>query len=146
MAHIGLLPQTAAAQGGFKVQGKEVAAAKQLLIDAKAVQEAGAYAVVIEMIGSELARLVTGSLDIPTIGIGAGVHCDGQVLVAPDMLGLDSGFKPRFVKAYADLSTVIEDAFAEFHREVQERAFPDAERSFKTPQATLDALTGAAES
>ena len=98
IAHIGLLPQTAAGQSGFKVQGREIAAAKQLLRDAKAVAEAGAIAIVVELVPFELAERITKLVSVPTIGIGAGVHCDGQVLVANDMLGADDRFKPRFLK------------------------------------------------
>lgn len=141
MAHIGLLPQTATIQGGFKVQGRDLAAASQLLADAKAVTEAGAYAVVIEMVGAELSRLITDSILVPTIGIGAGVHCDGQVLVAPDMLGMDDRFQPRFLKQYAHLSETILGAFTTFASDVRNRTYPDAEHSFKTPKSTLEALS-----
>lgn len=145
MAHIGLLPQTATVQGGFKVQGRDLAAARQLLADAQAVTEAGAFAVVIEMVGAELSRMITESVPVPTIGIGAGVHCDGQVLVAPDMLGMDDRFQPRFLKPYAHLSGTIRDAFSAFASDVRNRTYPDAEHSFKTPRATLEALAGEGE-
>ena len=129
VAHIGLLPQTAAAQGGFKVQGREIAAARQVLRDAEAVTEAGAIAVVLELIPSELAERVTRSVPIPTIGIGAGVHCDGQVLVSHDLLGLFERFTPKFVKKYADLHAEMQKAFSEYIADVQAQQFPAAEHS-----------------
>lgn len=140
VAHIGLLPQTAAAQSGFKVQGREIAAARQLLRDATAVVEAGAIAVVLELIPSELAERVTRSVPIPTIGIGAGVHCDGQVLVANDMLGADDRFQPRFLKTYADLAGTIRGAFTAYAADVRERAYPTPKHSFGLPDETRAAL------
>jgi 3-methyl-2-oxobutanoate hydroxymethyltransferase len=140
IAHIGLLPQTAIGQGGFKVQGKDEAAARQLIADAQAVTEAGAFAIVVELVGAQLAERITNAVPIPTIGIGAGVHCDGQVLVAPDMLGMDNQFQPRFLKTYADLNATIEVAFAAYARDVRRGAYPDASHSFKTPSNTVDAL------
>ena len=110
-AHIGLTPQSINAFGGFKVQGKSEAAAKKLLEDAKAVEEAGAYSVVIEGVPAKIAALITEQLHIPTIGIGAGKDCDGQVLVYQDMLGMFSDFTPKFVKRYANIGEVMKEAF-----------------------------------
>jgi len=140
IAHIGLLPQTAAGQSGFKVQGREIAAAKQLLRDAKAVAEAGAIAIVVELVPSELAERITKLVSIPTIGIGAGVHCDGQVLVANDMLGADDRFKPRFLKTYADLAGTIRGAFSAYAEDVRTRAYPTPKHSFGLPEETAAAL------
>jgi 3-methyl-2-oxobutanoate hydroxymethyltransferase len=140
VAHIGLLPQTAGLDGGYRVQGRDAAAARRLMADAQAVVEAGAFAVVIELVGAELAGRITASVPIPPIGIGAGVECDGQVLVAPDMLGVDGRFRPRFLKTYADLSGTITAAFSAYANDVRSRAYPDADHSFKTPPAALAAL------
>jgi 3-methyl-2-oxobutanoate hydroxymethyltransferase len=140
MAHIGLLPQTAIFEDGFRAQGKDADGARQLLEDAVAVQEAGAYATVIELVGAELSGLISSRLTIPTIGIGAGQRCDGQVLVAADMLGMDDTFKPRFVKLYANLGATIEQAFSAYVEEVRSGSFPGPEHVFKTPAATLAAI------
>ncbi|HET7054874.1 MAG TPA: 3-methyl-2-oxobutanoate hydroxymethyltransferase, partial [Thermomicrobiales bacterium] len=140
VAHIGLLPQTAGLDGGYRVQGKDEAAVRQLMADAQAVVAAGAFAVVIELVGAELAGRITASTPIPTIGIGAGVECDGQVLVAPDMLGMDERFRPRFLKTYSDLSGTITAAFSAYASDVRTRAYPDAAHSFKTPPAALAVL------
>ena len=118
-AHIGLTPQSINAFGGFKVQGKSEAAAKKLLEDAKAVEEAGAFAVVIEGVPAKIAALITEQLHIPTIGIGAGKDCDGQVLVYQDMLGMFSDFTPKFVKRYANIGEVMKEAFQNYIKEVQ---------------------------
>ena len=131
VAHIGLTPQSVNALGGFKVQGRSDAAAEQLLRDARAVAEAGAFCVVLEMVPAELAKMVTDELDIPTIGIGAGVDCDGQVLVCNDLLGFDSSFKPRFVKRFAELEQVMVGATADYVAEVKERSFPTEAHSFQ---------------
>jgi 3-methyl-2-oxobutanoate hydroxymethyltransferase len=143
VAHIGLLPQTATVQGGFKVQGKDVRAARQMIEDARVVTEAGAFAIVIEMVGAQLAGRITSSVAIPTIGIGAGVDCDGQVLVAPDMLGMDDRFRPRFLKTYANLNETIQSAFSAYAGDVRSRTYPDDSHSFKTPADTLAALDSA---
>jgi 3-methyl-2-oxobutanoate hydroxymethyltransferase len=143
VAHIGLLPQTATVQGGFKVQGKDVQAARQMIEDARVVTEAGAFAIVIEMVGAQLAGRITSSVAIPTIGIGAGVDCDGQVLVAPDMLGMDDRFRPRFLKTYANLNETIQSAFSAYAGDVRSRNYPDDPHSFKTPADTLAALDSA---
>jgi 3-methyl-2-oxobutanoate hydroxymethyltransferase len=131
MAHIGLTPQSVHAMGGFKVQGREAAEAERLKDDALAVQEAGAYSVVIEGVPMDLAAEISSSLTIPTIGIGAGIGCDGQVLVINDLLGLDEGFKPRFVKRYATLHSTIVDAVQDYLSEVRQGSFPDEAHSFR---------------
>ena len=130
MAHIGFTPQSENALGGFRVQGRG-AGAEQLLTDAHAVQEAGAFAVVMEMVPAEIAGQVTKELSIPTIGIGAGVDCDAQVLVWPDMAGLTGGRVPKFVKKYADLRGQLLEAAREYATEVREGVFPGPEHSFE---------------
>jgi 3-methyl-2-oxobutanoate hydroxymethyltransferase len=130
MAHIGFTPQSEHALGGFRVQGRG-AGAEQLLADAHAVQDAGAFAVVMEMVPAEIAGQVTKELTIPTIGIGAGVDCDAQVLVWPDMAGLTSGRVPKFVKKYADLRAQLLAAAQEYATEVREGVFPGPEHSFE---------------
>ncbi|MGY1751099.1 3-methyl-2-oxobutanoate hydroxymethyltransferase [Modestobacter sp. SYSU DS0511] len=130
MAHIGFTPQSEHALGGFRVQGRG-AGAEQLLADARAVQEAGAFAVVLEMVPAAIAGQVTAELAIPTIGIGAGPDCDAQVLVWPDMAGLTGGRVPRFVKKYADLRAELLRAAREYAAEVRTGAFPTAEHSFE---------------
>ena len=145
MGHLGLLPQSVHALGGFKVQGKGEAAEKQLLHDAKALEEAGVYAIVLEAIPAELARRVTESVSVPTIGIGAGPHCDGQVLVGYDLLGMYSEFKPKFVKRFAEGGKVVVDAMRSYVAEVQSGAFPAPEHTFGAPKerAALLEHTGA---
>jgi 3-methyl-2-oxobutanoate hydroxymethyltransferase len=130
MAHVGFTPQSEHALGGFRVQGRG-AGAEQLLADARAVQDAGAFAVVLEMVPAEIAAQVTKELTIPTIGIGAGVDCDAQVLVWPDMAGLTGGRVPRFVKKYADLRGELLRAAREYADEVRSGAFPGPEHSFE---------------
>lgn len=130
VGHIGLTPQSVHAMGGFKVQGREAEAADRILADALAVQDAGAFCVVLEMVPAELAARITATLAIPTIGIGAGAGCDGQVLVYNDLLGMDQRFKPRFVKRYADLEAVVKDAVATYVSEVKSGAFPAPEHTF----------------
>jgi 3-methyl-2-oxobutanoate hydroxymethyltransferase len=118
--------------GGFKVQGKDDKSRKRLIEDAQAVEEAGAYAIVLEAIPVDLAKDITGMLSIPTIGIGAGPHCDGQVLVMHDILGLTFGRRPKFVKQYADLTAAAAAAVGEFITEVREGRFPTAEFTYET--------------
>lgn len=130
MAHIGLTPQSIHRMGGYRVQGKKEEQAEQLLNDALAVEAAGAFAVVLEGIPQKLARTITGRLCIPTIGIGAGPECDGQVLVLHDILGLCEKYSPKFVKRYADLSTVITDAVNAYIAEVKTGEFPTEAHSF----------------
>ena len=130
MAHVGFTPQSEHALGGYRVQGRG-AGAEQLLADAHAAQDAGAFAVVLEMVPAEIAAQVTKDLSIPTIGIGAGVDCDAQVLVWPDMAGLTSGRVPRFVKKYADLRAELLRAAQEYADEVRTGVFPGPEHSFE---------------
>jgi 3-methyl-2-oxobutanoate hydroxymethyltransferase len=130
MGHIGLTPQSVNLLGGFGVQGRGEENAKKLLRDAKALEEAGCYAVVLEMVPRELAAKITASLTIPTIGIGAGNGCDGQVLVCYDALGMNPDFTPKFLKRYANLYEVIGDAVRNYAAEVKSGAFPDEEHSF----------------
>ena len=130
MGHVGLTPQSVHQLGGFRVQGKEEAQKDKLLRDAKHLEEAGAYAVVLESIPQDLACDITRSLKIPTIGIGAGVGCDGQVLVIYDLLGMDPQFKPKFLKRYAALSETIQTAVKTYARDVREEKFPTEEHSF----------------
>jgi 3-methyl-2-oxobutanoate hydroxymethyltransferase len=130
VGHIGLTPQSIHRMGGFRVQGKKEEQARQLLADARAVQEAGAFALVLEGIPADLGRRITESVTIPTIGIGAGVHCDGQVLVIHDILGLCEKYSPKFVKKYADVSGIIRGGIEDYIREVKAGEFPDDEHSF----------------
>jgi 3-methyl-2-oxobutanoate hydroxymethyltransferase len=140
MAHIGLTPQTASMLGGFKVQGKDLASARRLLEDALALEEAGAFCVLMECVPAPLARVITEKLKVPTIGIGAGPYCDGQVLVFHDLVGLFDRFLPRFVKQYARLQEEIDRALAAFAREVAEGAFPGPEHSFGMNEEILKEL------
>ena len=130
MGHIGLTPQSIHQMGGYKVQGKMEEQRRKILEDALAVEEAGAFSLVLECIPVELAQEITEQLSIPTIGIGAGVHCDGQVLVIHDLLGLLGDFRPKFVKRYVDLISVISQAVGTYITEVREGAFPSDEQSF----------------
>ncbi len=130
MGHLGLTPQSVHAFGGFKVQAKDEEAAAELEREALALQEAGCYTLVLEGIPAPLAKRVSAALRIPTIGIGAGVGCDGQVLVIQDLLGLDDGFKPKFVKRFAELAGTVREALNDYAREVRERSFPGDENSF----------------
>jgi 3-methyl-2-oxobutanoate hydroxymethyltransferase len=130
MGHVGLTPQSVHAMGGFRVQGKREEEAQRVLSDAKAVAESGAYAIVLEGIPSELASRITAELPIPTIGIGAGPHCDGQVLVCYDLLGLTAERVPRFVKQYDSFFARGSAAMARFKQDVQSGEFPSAEHSF----------------
>jgi 3-methyl-2-oxobutanoate hydroxymethyltransferase len=130
MAHIGLTPQSIHRMGGYRVQGKMEAQADQLLRDALAVEEAGAFAVVLEGIPQQLAQRITAELAIPTIGIGAGPHCDGQVLVIHDILGLCEKYAPKFVKKYADVAAVVTDAVTRYIAEVKGGEFPTQGHSF----------------
>ena len=129
MAHIGLTPQSVNTLGGYKVVGRE-GEAESVMEDARAIEAAGAFAVVLEKVPVGLAARITQSLEIPTIGIGAGAQCDGQVLVVDDMLGLFTDFRPKFVKRYAELGTAADAAIAEFAAEVRSRAFPGGEHGF----------------
>jgi 3-methyl-2-oxobutanoate hydroxymethyltransferase len=144
MGHIGLTPQSVHKMGGYLVQGRDEDSAKRLYRDALALQDAGCYALVLEGVPLELAQEITGALSIPTLGIGAGVHCDGQVLVCYDLLGLNPDFKPKFVKRYADLYGTTRTAAETFFSEVRAEAFPDENHSFKSKTIRLVASNPAA--
>lgn len=130
LGHVGLTPQSVHQLGGYKIQGKTVSAREALLQDALALEDSGAFALVLEGIPAELAQVITERLKIPTIGIGAGPHCDGQVLVLQDLLGLNTDFKPKFVKTYSNLSDQVKDAVHQFSTEVRASRFPTKEHSF----------------
>ena len=130
MGHLGLTPQTAGQLGGFKVQGRDLESARKLLLDAKALAEAGVFAIVLECVPGTLAGIVTRAVAVPTIGIGAGPECDGQVLVINDLLGLYERLAPSFVKKYADLAPQIREAVAAYRDEVRAGAYPAAEHTF----------------
>lgn len=145
MGHLGLTPQSIHAMGGFKVQARESEAALALAADAKALQHAGCFAIVLEGVPDSVAKMVTDSLDIPTIGIGAGRHCDGQVLVWHDLLGIEDRVAPKFVRRYADLKTASVDAISAYAADVRSGAFPDESESYhlSAEQAEALALYGA---
>jgi 3-methyl-2-oxobutanoate hydroxymethyltransferase len=143
MGHVGLTPQSVHAMGGFKVQGKGENAALRLLADARALEEAGAYAIVLEAIPPDLAEEVTSMLSIPTIGIGAGPKCDGQVLVCYDLLGMYGELKPKFAKRFAEIGTQIVDATRAYVGEVQSRSFPAPEHTFKPNGISLSRTAAA---
>ena len=140
MGHIGLTPQSVNAMGGFKVQGRQAGAAEQLIADAKALEAAGCFAIVLEAIPDALARVVTESVNIPTIGIGAGPHCDGQVLVWHDLLGLDDRLAPKFVRKYAELGLAAQEAVAAYAADVRSGAFPSAAESYAASSELTNAL------
>jgi 3-methyl-2-oxobutanoate hydroxymethyltransferase len=140
MGHIGLTPQSVHKLGGFRGQGRDAETAKRLLEDAIILQDAGCYSIVLEAIPSRLGKLISERLEIPTIGIGAGKHCDGQVLVTHDLLGLFDRFTPRFAKKYADFHAEMERAFSEFRMEVENKRFPEQEHSFDMPDDEWESL------
>lgn len=140
MGHIGLTPQTAEKQGGFKVQGKDAETAKRLIEQAGELEKLGCFSIVLECVPDKIAGMITARLKIPTIGIGAGINCDGQVLVIHDLLGLFERFKPKFVKQYINLAPQIQKALEEFKKEVIEGKFPTKEHSFIIKQEELDKL------
>lgn len=140
MAHIGLTPQHINAFGGFKVQGKSEDAAKKLLSDALAVQEAGAFSVVLECVPDKLAAMISEKLDIPTIGIGAGAGCDGQILVYADMLGMFSDFTPKFVKRFAETGQIMTDAFKAYIDEVKAGTYPAGEHTYAISDDVIEKL------
>ncbi|MDD5692348.1 MAG: 3-methyl-2-oxobutanoate hydroxymethyltransferase [Candidatus Omnitrophica bacterium] len=142
MGHIGLTPQTADKLGGFKVQGKDAEAAQRLINQAIELEKAGCFAIVLECVPDKIAGLITKKLKIPTIGIGAGVHCDGQVLVIHDMLGLFNRYTPKFVKKYADLSPLILKAVENYRDEVIRGKFPAQEHSFSIKEEELKKIDG----
>lgn len=131
MGHLGLTPQSVHALGGYRVQGREKDAARRLLEDAKLLEQAGAFSLVLELVPRKLAREVTAELRIPTIGIGAGEHCDGQVLVLHDMLGLNEGFSPKFLKRYGELGAAARDAVTAYASEVRSGTYPGPEHGFE---------------
>jgi 3-methyl-2-oxobutanoate hydroxymethyltransferase len=133
MGHIGLTPQSVNKLGGFRVQGKTAETARAILDDAHALEEAGAFAIVLEVVPREIAKLVTESIHVPTIGIGAGPHCDIQVLVIHDLLGLSFGKLPRFVRQYADLHATMTDAISRFAEDVRSGAYPSDAESYGLP-------------
>lgn len=138
--HIGLTPQSINAFGGFKVQGKGEAAAQKLLDDARAVERAGAFAIVLECVPAALAKRVTEEISIPTIGIGAGADCDGQVLVYQDMLGMFTDFKPKFVKHFANVGQIMTEAFKAYDAEVKAGEFPAVEHTYKIDDSIIEKL------
>ena len=140
MGHIGLTPQSVHQFGGFKVQGKDLETAEQLLRDARALDEAGVFSIVLECVPAALARRVTAEVSVPTIGIGAGPDCDGQVLVINDMLGMYQGFVPKFVKKFANLQPVIAEALQSYKEEVEKGTFPADEHCFTIKEEVLEKL------
>lgn len=140
MGHIGLTPQSINQLGGFKVQGKTREAAARMMADAKALEEAGAFAIVLECVPAPLSKLITERVSVPTIGIGAGVHCDGQVQVISDLIGLFSDFVPKHAKQYAKLGEEIRAAVAQYKAEVKSHAFPTAKESFAMDESILSGL------
>lgn len=140
MGHIGLTPQSVNVFGGFKVQGKTEKDGKRLIEEAKRIEEAGAFALVMECVPEKLAEIITNEISIPAIGIGAGPACDGQVLVYQDMLGMFVDYTPKFVKKYADTGATMRKAFQEYIKEVQEGDFPSKEHCFKIDEDTLKKL------
>ena len=138
--HVGLTPQTAGALGGFKLQGKDAEAAMKIIDDAKALEDAGVFSIILEKVPAPLGKLVAESVKVPVIGIGAGVDVDGQVLVIHDMLGLFDKFVPKFVKQYAQIRTQIIDAVSQYKKEVRSGEFPGPEHSFDMPKENLEQL------
>ncbi|MET3289475.1 UNVERIFIED_CONTAM: 3-methyl-2-oxobutanoate hydroxymethyltransferase [Brevibacillus sp. OAP136] len=142
MGHIGLTPQSVHQLGGYKVQGKDREQAQKLLTDAQALADAGAFAIVLECVPQEVAQMVTDRIEIPTIGIGAGAGCDGQVLVLHDILQFASSLSPKFVKQYASIGSMIEQAVAQYVNEVRTKAFPADEHVFHASEETIAQLYG----
>lgn len=140
MSHIGLTPQSVNQLGGYKIQGKDLDTARKLLDDAKAIEQAGAFAVVLETIPAALAAFISQSIDIPTIGIGAGAGCDGQVQVISDILGLFTDFVPKHTKQYAQVAEVMSDAISDYYNEVKSGAFPTEAQSFAMDESIIDEL------
>jgi len=139
-ANFGFQPQTTALSQGYKVQGKTFETAKQLIEDAKALKEAGAFSIALEMVTQEVSKIISESIDIPTIGIGSGVHCDGQVLVVHDILGLYEKLKPKFAKQYLSLSADIIKAVSSFKKDVQDEMFPAEENWFSMMEKEYEKL------
>lgn len=145
MGHIGLTPQSVHAMGGHRVQGRGKEARARLLADAAALQAAGCYALVLEGLPAELGRMVTESIDIPTIGIGAGPDCDGQILVLYDLLGLNPDFQPKFLKHFAQVGLAVRDALGRYQQEVRAGSFPGPEHSYQDPQLAAELAAEKAE-
>jgi 3-methyl-2-oxobutanoate hydroxymethyltransferase len=142
MGHLGLTPQSVYQLGGYKVQGKDLESAQKLMADAKALEEAGVFSLVLECVPAPLAKQITENLEIPTIGIGAGAGCDGQVLVFHDMVGFGSDIKPKFVKSYAQIGEKIIQAVSHYAEDVRQRRFPDDEHSYSMDQDVLERIYG----
>lgn len=142
LGHVGLTPQTASALGGYRLQGKDEASARRILDGAAALERAGCWGVVLELVPAPLARLITDRLSIPTIGIGAGPHCDGQVLVFHDLVGMFSGFTPTFVKRYTEAGAAIREAVARYAAEVRDGSFPGEGKSFRISDELMKKLYG----
>lgn len=140
MGHLGLTPQSINAFGGFKVQGKTTQAAQRLVDDARALEAAGAFSIVLECIPAELAAIITEAVGVPTIGIGSGGGCDGQILVYQDMLGMYGNLAPKFVRQFADVGGMMKTAFADYRAAVQDGSFPAAEHTFAAAPGTLDGV------
>lgn len=140
VAHIGLTPQSVNAMGGYRVQGKSLEQAQKLLADAKAVEEAGAFAITLECVPEALAKMITEQTSALTIGIGAGKYCDGQVLVYQDMLGYNDGFIPKFVKQYANLHSIMLQAFKDYKQDCELRTFPENSRTYSIKEEVLEEL------
>lgn len=145
MGHIGLTPQLVSKLGGFRVQGKNAAAGVQLIRDALAVQEAGCFSVVVEAVPDRIAALITERLSIPTIGIGAGLECDGQILIFHDLIGMFDAFTPKFAKRYAEVGATVTSALEQYRTEVTERQFPTPEHSYTMKDEEYEALIAALE-
>ena len=140
MGHIGLTPQAIYQFGGFLVQGKTIEAAKKLILDAKNLEEVGVFSIVLESIPWQIAKLITNSINIPTIGIGAGPYCDGQILVIHDMLGIFTDFKPKFLKYFGNIGESISQALNDYKNEVITGTYPDREHSYEFPQQDLNKI------
>jgi 3-methyl-2-oxobutanoate hydroxymethyltransferase len=140
MGHIGLTPQTASALGGFKIQGKDASAAKQIIDDARAIEDAGVFSIILEAVPAPLGKLISETVRVPVIGIGAGPDVDGQVLVFHDVVGLFDKFVPKFVKQYTNIRAIILEALSAYKKEVLEVDFPGPEHSFKMPDEALAQL------
>lgn len=140
MGHLGLTPQSINAFGGFRVQGKSEEAAKKLIDDAKSLEKAGVFAITLEGIPEKVAELITDNISVPTIGIGAGRGCDGQILVYQDMLGMFSDFVPKFVKQYANIGAVMREAICSYIKEVKEGSFPEEKHTYKIDETELNKL------
>ena len=140
MGHLGLTPQSVNAFGGFRVQGKTEETAKKLIEDAKKLEEAGVFSIVLEGIPAMVAEIITNSISVPTIGIGAGKGCDGQILVYQDMLGMFSDFVPKFVKQYANIGNVMKEAIGAYIKDVQDGGFPEEKHTYKIDETELNKL------